>query len=207
MRIQLCKIVPLVLALLIAWRLPGQQKATAPVLRLNLPQAEATIQSISPSVHIVPTYGGNAGLFYWEVTMPVLLAGSEGACSFNLDLSTVRTGAATLTGRHNDVVGKVQVDSFGGMSAAQALAAAYQFAAKLQSHGWTSNPYIQPSPIKAKHLLQRDFGVAISDLRCGHSQILISADSDPRHPKSAIWSFTYGLPSQPDLLSTPSVAH
>ncbi|MBB5066694.1 hypothetical protein [Granulicella mallensis] len=180
-----------------------------PVLHLSSLQPLDKVQAASPGVKITQIYNGSPTITMWSAETPLTIAGGESECSFSLLVPHMSAEDVVLSTppEANGVVTTLDIARFGNMSAAQALAAAYQLAAKLQAHGWVPNPYTKPSAAQAQRLLRRDFSVSIRDLRCGHSQIFISASSDPRHPKNVTWSFGYDLQPRPNPLSQPSTVH
>ena len=180
------------LLLLLAASVSGQHSVSPPVLHVDVPQEISTIQTASPGVHIAPGYGGNVGVSYWQVDTPVHLRGGSGTCAFDLDLSVVPKGAATLSGTHGTIVDDLQIDSFGVMTAASAAVSAGRLQHSLVSRGWTpvaGSPQLTASQIERQ--LRENDSVLFTRLQCGKSAASISLRRDPRHPKAVTYDFSY----------------
>lgn len=174
------------------WTASGQQAPSVPVLRLNLPQPETAIQSASAGVRITPTYGASLGIFYWDIATPAHLSASTGACTFDLPLTSVPHGAATLTGKREGVVDTFQVDSFRPLSESRAFGTLSRIAGELQMQGWTPSPnVVQHTQAETHVLLRGGTGVSVRDLRCGPAHLSFFLIRKAGSPVSVSYGLLY----------------
>ena len=190
----LARLVP---TLLIASAIHGRQQSSAPDLRVSLPQTVAAIQAASPGVRITPTYGGDTDVSYWKVSTPVRLVGGTGACAFEVKLTNVPHGAATLIGTPDGMIRSLQVDSFGAMPETAALAAAQKLSTNLETHGWVRTANEKQHTSGELHtLLKSGPAVSLQNLSCGAAHIHISAQQTTDRQHRVTYSLLYEQPLQ-----------
>jgi hypothetical protein len=164
-----------------------------PVLHIPSGQPLAVVQNASPGIKIIQMFSSSTAVNMWSVETPLTLNLGDTGCPFSLPVPRMPVESVVLaTHRGDDVVTSFAIDSFGNMAATSALTAATKIGNQLKSAGWQpASNLVQHTPAQTQRLLQRDFGVAIANLHCGHSQIFISLSRDPRHPKVVTYSFIY----------------